>query len=199
MVANGIKYYTYSNLKRFSEESILSFLNNSGVKEPVSRKGYILWKKGNKECFPSDWEKLKEALSDEIENKFNDTAIISISRKHNNLSIKASVPIFLNSTGKNYKINYSEAYETSYIIENFNFDDFIRKAGKVEYISNKCNSNKTCWKTEFSNLEDFKFDGNKDKLFKLEFITSGLEDEVTVKVAIDFEREPNIGEKELKC
>jgi len=190
------KYFSKNTLKNNGEDSISKILKNTGIKNPIFKDSYILWKKGNKECFPNDWIILKNVLIDDLtENNSN----FEVFRTSEGIKLKGILYVNGNFEDQNYKINYSEVYETEILIEDFNFDDFITKVDKIEEISNLCSENKICWQNEFSNLNDFYLVKIDDKLFKFEFITPGLDGNITVKSAVDYETQLNIGEKELKC
>ena len=199
MESNNIKYSIHSDLRDSVKISINSILDNGGLVDPVLKSNYVLWKKGDKECFPDDWEIIKRNLAIELGKNFVEDITFGIIRKDDNLSILLNIPIIIHSEGQRHKLDYSENYEENYIVEGFNFDDFVDKSSKIKDIVNSCKDKKSCWEEEISKLNEFELIESKDKLFKFEFTTQGLIQEKKVKVAIDFEEELNLGEEELKC
>tara|TARA_Y100000310_G_C20679445_1_gene815036 strand:+ start:471 stop:1223 length:753 start_codon:yes stop_codon:yes gene_type:complete len=197
-LSNQEKYFLDASLRKESKKSVNELLIGAGINNPIYKSGYVLWKKGNKECFPNSWTKIKDNLIIELENSFDGNKNFDIFREQDNLLFKLDTALLKNISGEYYDINYSEYYETEYLIKDFNFDEFISKVDKIEEISNLCNDDETCWQNEFSNLNDFELE-IEDKLFKFEFITPDLDGEIVVKSAIDYDPDYNFGEKKLKC
>jgi hypothetical protein len=191
---NSEKYYIESNMKKFSEDPINDFLEVPVLDNVIKKDEYILWKQGRKECYPDSWEKIRKTISF----KLGDVSFDFV-RKDDDLSFEARGNIIYESSDENYRIEHSEEIDEKYLIENFNFDDFINKVEDIAEIENSCKDNETCWRSKFSSKNGFIFNESRDKLFKFEFITPGLEQDITVKVAVDFEEELNLGEEELKC
>ena len=55
------------------------------------------------------------------------------------------------------------------------------------------------WLIKFVGRINYDFIEMKDKLFKFELITQGLEGQIMVKGAVDFDPDYNFGQEELKC
>ena len=186
VLANEEEYFLKSQLEEKSEESVMKILNNAGLENPVFVGEYILWKK-DIECFPNDWDSLKSLLIEDLG--------YDVSRGSNSLIVKANIPLSQSFKGEGYSLNYSKTFDKEYIIEGFNFDDFVSKADKLKQVVDECSNLESCWD---SNLDGFSYkkEGN---LFKVSFTTQGLEGKLVIKVGIDFEEELNIGEEELRC
>ena len=181
------KYFFKNTLKNNGEDSISKILKNTGIKNPIFKDSYILWKKGNKECFPNDWDNLKEILVSELE--------YDVSRGENSLIVTAGIPLNVSFEGDSYDLESKKNFNKEYIIEGFNFDDFIGKVDKIKEVVDDCNNDESCWN---SNLDGFSYE-KEGNLFKVSFTTQDLEGNLQVKVGVDFEEELNIGEEELRC
>jgi len=180
------EYFLENQMKVKSRERVSKLLENAGLKNPVKNGDYVLWKK-DKECFPNDWDSLKSLLIEDLG--------YDVSRGSNSLIVKANIPLSQSFKGEGYSLNYSKTFDKEYIIEGFNFDDFVSKADKLKQVVDECSNLESCWD---SNLDGFSYkkEGN---LFKVSFTTQGLEGKLVIKVGIDFEEELNIGEEELRC
>ena len=168
------EYFLESQMKVKSREKINELLLNGG------------WKK-DKECFPNDWDNLKEILVSELE--------YDVSRGENSLIVTAGIPLNVSFEGDSYDLESKKNFNKEYIIEGFNFDDFIGKVDKIKEVVDDCNNDESCWN---SNLDGFSYE-KEGNLFKVSFTTQDLEGNLQVKVGVDFEEELNIGEEELRC
>ncbi len=180
------EYFLESQMKVKSREKINELLLNGGLKNPIKNGDYVLWKK-DKECFPNDWDNLKEILVSELE--------YDVSRGENSLIVTAGIPLNVSFEGDSYDLESKKNFNKEYIIEGFNFDDFIGKVDKIKEVVDDCNNDESCWN---SNLDGFSYE-KEGNLFKVSFTTQDLEGNLQVKVGVDFEEELNIGEEELRC
>ena len=185
---NEEKYLLQSQMEKNTEKSIDNILNNAGLENPVYSGEYVLWKK-DIECFPNDWDELKETISKGLGEGY------SVIRTDEGLIIEAKFDVIKSLEGKGYELTSSGSFEEHYLIEGFNFDSFISKVDKIKSVVDECGELESCWNSEASGF-DYKKEGN---LFKISFTTQGLEEEMLIKVGIDFEEELNIGEEGLKC
>lgn len=192
------KFYLDEKFDIVFNNSIKKTLNNSGMYGPIIIDNYILWKKGSMECFPKEWNILKENIIFDLKDAFGDYEF-EVSRIQGKTVLKLDSDIGHYSEGESYKINYSEGFKKKSEV-GFVFDDFILKVEAVERISLQCVEDEVCWQTGFNNLgRGYKFIEMKDKLFKFELTTQGLEGEIVVKSAVDFDPDYNFGQEELKC
>lgn len=185
MEVDSQKFYLENNFEKDAGSVIDGLIVKGGLDEPLLKGGYVLWKKGNTESFPTSWTIIKEELSKSLDKEIGDYDY-EIVRKGMKMNISFDSEVSFFSEGedvmRNFEISYSEPAEGS-VEYNFNFDDFLNKAGEIERVSGVCGEDENCWRTSSSvNLVDV-----RDKLFKLEFTTFGLNGEKTVKVAVDFD------------
>jgi hypothetical protein len=185
MEVDSQKFYLENNFEKDSERVINDIISSGGLDEPILKGGYVLWKKGNTEYFPTSWSVIKDELAKRLVKEVGDYDY-EIVRKgaKTNISFESEVSFFSErrSAMKNFEVSYSEPVKGS-VEYDFNFDNFLSKAREIERVSGVCGENETCWRTSSSvSLVDV-----KDKLFKLEFTTLGLDGDKTVKVAVDFD------------
>lgn len=196
MEVDSQKFYLENNFDEASRNVVNEIISNGGFDDPVFRGGYVLWKKGNDECFPTSWSFVKEELNKKLTKEIGDYGF-EIVRKgvKTNISFDSEVSFFSEGMDerRNFEISYSEPFEGS-VEYDFNFDDFLSNAREIERVLDTCGEDEACWRTSSSvNLVEI-----KDKLFKLEFTTPSLDGVKTVKVAVDFDP-GKLGEEELKC
>jgi len=188
VLANEEEYFLKSQLEEKSKESIINLLNNAGLENPVYSGEYILWKK-DIECFPNDWNKLKSIIISDL------GAGYDIFRNDEGLIVEAKFPIVKKEEDETYNLVYTKEFNENYVIEGFNFDEFISKVDKIKSVVDECGNLESCWESKSSGF-NYKKEGN---LFKISFTTQSLEKEISIKIGIDFEEELNFGEEGLKC
>jgi hypothetical protein len=192
------KYYLGNTFEVSSREVINEVLRKSGIYDYTLIDDYVLWKEGGVECFINDWEKLKNSISLFLGDEFGDYEFL-VSRVQGQTYIKLDAGVNYYKNGSYYKINYSESFEDNLELD-FVFDDFLSKVESVKEVTNNCLDDSSCWISEFYSLDGFTFIEKNGKLFKFEFVTPGLGEEVAVKGAINFEDyNPLSGRKPLEC
>jgi len=188
VLANEEEYFLKSQLEEKSEESVMKILNNAGLENPVFVGEYILWKK-DIECFPNDWDKLKSIIISDLGEGYD------VSREEDRLVVSANFPIIKQVEEETYNLVYTKEFKENHVIEDFNFDKFISKVDKIKSVVDECGSLESCWNSESSGFS-YKKEGN---LFKISFTTPSLEEDILIKIGIDFEEELNFGEEGVKC
>jgi|APSaa5957512622_1039677.scaffolds.fasta_scaffold21648_2 hypothetical protein len=192
------KFYLETKFDSAFNDSIKEVLNNSGINGPIIVDDYILWKKGSMECYPNEWNVIKENLILILKDEFGGYNF-EISRNQGKTSLILDSDIAHYNEINGTKINYSEEFTKQGEIE-FVFDDFILKVDDVKDVADLCGEDEVCWQNQFNNLgSDYDFIEMKDKLFKFELITQGLEGQIVVKGAVDLDPDYNFGQEELKC
>lgn len=192
------KFYLDTKFDLNFNGSIKEVLNNSGMGNPILIDDYVLWKKGRTECYPNEWNVLKENLILVLKDKFGDYEF-EVSRNQGKTSLVLNSDIRYYNEVNGSKLNYSEDFSKQSEV-NFVFDDFILKVDDVKRVADLCGEDKVCWQNQISNLgNEYSIIEMKDKLFKFELTTQGLEGQIVVKGAVDFDPDYNFGQEELKC
>jgi len=188
------KLYLRENLDLVTENITEAVLKNSGKYNPILIDEYTLWKKGDMECYPDEWNSIKENILLVLKEEVGDYDF-EVLKEQENMVVKVNLVRYFEG-GENYSVNYTEDVNFSSSVD-FIFDDFLFNVDKIREVVEACGDNESCWDTSFVTVG--KLVSVEDKLFKFEFTTPGIGEEIIVKAAIDFDSDYNFGQEELKC
>ena len=140
------KFYLETKFDSVFNDSIKKVLNNSGMYGPILIDDYVLWKKGSMECYPNEWNIIKENMILILKDEFGGYGF-EVSRNQGKTSLVLDSDIAHYNEINGTRINYSEEFAKQSEI-GFVFDDFILKVEDAKDVADLCVVDQVCWQNQ---------------------------------------------------